>query len=159
MPRPRAWGDIIVDSSISAGTPLNFNLLANLSATDTVTVVRLVGRLWFSPLVSETGDGIMNVDMGIGVSAEEAFSAAVLPDVDDPTEQPARGWLWVDRAVCLNNNTAGLERSTIAEIRFDIRSARKVDRGRLYLQIKPTLSAGSAFAVNTSGRVRALCLT
>ena len=161
MARPRAWGDVLLQSTISSGGALLTDLLANLSPSDTVTVIRLVGDLQFTPsAVSSVVDGTQVIDVGIGVASEEAFLATIVPDANAAGEQPARGWLYVARRVLYQAVDAGpLDRFIYPQFRFDIGSQRKVDRGRLYMTIHNSSDLGASQSVRVTGRVRALCLT
>jgi len=159
MARPRAWGDTMfnVDFPVTA-TQSTTNLLSTLSVLDTVTAVRLVIHMQMvlgTPV--ETVDGVSILDLGIGVAASEAFNAGALPDPDQGGEQPARGWLWRDRLTLTHVDQNSLIWSQ--ELRADIRTMRKVDRGVLYLIMRSTLSAGVYVPFRGVGIIRALCLT
>ena len=161
MRRPRAWGDSNISAVVTSGGSLKVDLLTNLAASDTVTVTRLIGHLTVIPGTSlSVVDGAMAIDIGIGVSALEAFTAGVLPDPDQEQDQPARGWLYATRLLFFRAVGAGpVDTWHYPELHFDVRAARKVDRGVLYLFVKSGAALGSSQDVFISGRVRALCLT
>ena len=160
--RPAAWADTLLSQVITAGTPLTaLDLLAPLAASDTITVVRLLGRIRVVTAIDVNESGVARVDLGVGVAAAEAFTAGVTPDPGVAGDVPARGWLWRD-SVCVatsNSATFGTEVSIWPEVRFDIRSARLVDRGNLYLAADNAVMDGSAMIVRLVGLIRALCLT
>ena len=162
MARPLAWGDTVFSTLMVSATPINaVDLLAQLADSDTVTAMRIVGHLYVAPdPVTTQVDGAYQVDVGIGVTSIEAFAANVVPDPNNPSEVPARGWLWVDRMYCSKRiviDTGMLE--TVGEVRFDIRSARKVDRGVLYLNAFQSNVSGTANNLRLVGRIRVLCAT
>jgi len=114
--------------------------------------------------LSDNIDGGSVVDLAIGVSATEAFNANVVPDPGSPADTPARGWLWKDRLIAVGNSVTGPPAHDVywgTELKADIRSMRKVDRGVLYLamQFDNTLVSGSFLPVSCIGIVRALCAT
>jgi len=161
--RPLAWGDTVVNVALTDAinmTPLN--LLANLTAADTITTMRIVGHLYVRIQNHDLNvSSTQAVDLGIGVSAPEAFIANVLPDPNQDLESPARGWLWTDRLLTSfsNSSTFGIELYERAEVRFDIRSSRKVDKGVLYLNGLSSNIDNSPMTTRLTGRIRVLCAT
>ena len=165
MPRPRAWADNLIGIVLSGdgvqASPVD--LLSELVPADTIMVVRLVGHLYVFPqTLTQTGNYITAVDLGIGVASIEAFNiAGGLLDPNQAGDVPIRNWLWRDRLLIAHENDGGTEDSykSWPEVRFDIRAMRKVDRGRLYLSAVASLSTGTFSTVQLLGSVRALCLT
>ncbi len=161
MPRSRAWGTTMFNALFATdGTQLLTNLLSGLTELDTVTAVRLVVHLGVVPndLLGAI-DGTVFLDVGIGVAAKEAFDAGVVPDPDSGDEMPARGWLWRDR-LWLSRGTDAVGHVMVAEgVRADLRAARRVDRGVLYMVTRSSLCTGTFAAPRLVGLVRALCLT
>ena len=148
--------------ALSAGTPVPQDLLSGMTVSDTITVVRLIGFLKVIPQ-SLTGqiDGVMVVDVGIGVSANEAFVAGVLPDPNIGSDVPSMGWLYRTSLVCVKVHSSGtdFEIADFGEVRFDTRAGRKVDRGRLYINMIAGVVQDTSFPVRVIGLIRALCLT
>jgi len=160
--RPVAWGDKIINKTITANAASdNQDLLLRLTDSDTITVTRIIGDIAVvpeSPL--EAVDGVLAVDMAIGVAAAEAFSVNALPDANVDTEQPARGWLYIVRKTIYIAVGAGpVDRYMLPSWHFDVRAARKVDRGILYVSLSTTTLAGASFTTRWVGRIRALCMT
>ena len=140
-------------------TPLDILVDLGVSRLDTVTIVRLVGQMAVFPdipIVSTTSNQI--IDVGIGVASEQAFTAGAVPQPDQTDEYPARGWLYVATKSLFRGNldTTGEHYPTWE---FDIRSMRKIDKGRLYLAAGNGLGDGTPIVVRFQGRIRALCLT
>ena len=161
MPRPRAWGDTVINQAMTSALQVNTDLLSDLSASDVKTAIRIIGHVVVLPNVpGNVVDGLSRIDLAIGVSAVEAFNANILPDAPASGEVPARGWLWADRLAVLHSTDAnGVVNMHNPEVRFDVRSMRKVDRGILYLQMTTTLISGTFFDLSIVGRIRVLCVT
>jgi len=161
MPRPRAWADTVFNQPLTDAQQVNSDLLVDLPASPVITVVRIIGRLTICPnSITNQISGLTVVDFAIGVSSVEAFTASVLPDADQSVEAPPRGWLWTTRTICIQDrlNTEPASRF-VDQIEFDVRSMRKVDKGRLFLQMENNQASGTAFTVSVIGRVRVLCVT
>jgi len=161
--RRRAWADTRLNGvSLVAGTPFVSDLLVNAPEVDTLTVVRIVADITVQYVVSNTiVDSLSNVDLGIGVSSIEAFAvagAAGLPDPSVDDQYPPRGWIYVNnKPVSQQAESTGVVNS-VAHFEFDIRSMRKIDKGRLFMVMDQTnITVGGAMQI--VGRVRALCLT
>ena len=163
MARPLAWADTLLGVQITSAAGMTaLDLLVDLAAADVKTVMRLVGHLTVvTNSFGTTDDAVMALDVAVGVASREAFDAGVLPDANVDTDVPARGWLWRDRLMCARGNSSGtVEDWHIPEVRFDIRSARKVDRGVLFITAFNNLvSGGSGLTIRLVGIVRALCAT
>ncbi len=160
--RRRAWADRKFNQLVPAAAQSSpIDLLANLPVNPVKTVVRLIGDLFFFPDDrNATVDGVMEIDLGIGVSASEAFVAQVMPDPNVEGDYPTLGWIYVStRAVHFNNSSGTVESWHYPELHFDIRAARKVDKGILYAVWNNTVVDATGFSVRMSGRIRALCLT
>jgi len=162
--RPLAWGDTIFNDVILDGAGLTpiLNLLTELSPSDTVTVTRLIGYVTVVPQDSSLNVHCQQqVSLGIGVASREAFDAGVIPDPNSQSEQPARGWLYRDVRTLLYQNSAtfGVEDFVYPTFVFDVRAARKVDRGVCFLEMVNNNIFGTSMIVRANGIVRALCQT
>ena len=108
MPRPRAWGDkLFRGTDLVAGTAQQFDLLATLTPSDTITVTRLVGHLTMMITVPWSSiTTAMAIHIGIGVASAEAFAlgATALPTLTTAGDTPARGWLYRDIAMASMDN-------------------------------------------------------
>jgi len=159
--RPRAWADILVNqasSSGSAGTPVD--LLVDLPTMTRTTVARIIGDFMaFPDDRNATSDAVMQIDMGIGVASQEAFTAQIVPDPNVQAEYPALGWLYATTQMVLFNNSSGTTEAIVVPVwHFDIRANRKVDKGVLYMTWNNTAADGTGFTVRLVGRLRSLCL-
>ena len=160
--RSRAWADTLLGENISAGGTALKDLLAGAPTVDTLTAIRLLIHVHVSPDLSTVTDGVQVLDVGIGVSSGEAFALGVtaLPEPQDASAYPPRGWIYVDRWVTrANNNASPIDQLLVAEIRADVRAMRRIDKGTMFMFLQSSSTAGSAYGVNVAGRVRVLCLT
>ena len=164
--RNRAWADITIDEGItSSGGRVIKNLLVNAPTVDTLTAVRILGEISFHVQTLSEIEFMQHIDLGIGVASLEAFNVGVtaLPDPLTSTEYPPRGWLYIARRVVTQSLPTGgtptaMYRET-ARFMFDLRAARKIDKGILFLHAVNTNFDGTDSTVSMIGRVRALCLT
>jgi len=159
--RRRTWADRTVDLLIaSAGQTIPIDLLSDLPTTDVKTVTRLIGKLtatYSDPDAAVTS--VQRIDMGIGVAAQEAFSAGIVPDPATQADYPALGWLWVGTMTTMKVNASGTTESFhVPEERWDIGAQRKVDKGVLYFVADNTLISASGASIRITGRIRSLVL-
>ena len=165
MPRHRSWADRRISLTLVPGVPQQLDLLTSLPAMDTATVVRLIGRLSVFPnSIEQQVTGGMIVDIGIGVSAQEAFAVGglSLPDVTVNDDSPIRGWLYRSQMLCVKDHASGVtnEFTFVDQLHFDARAARKVDRGNLYVRFESNTSNGATtFDLRMAGLIRTLVLT
>ncbi len=160
--RPRAWSDILINRSITAGSSsIALDLLVDAPTIDTRTVIRIIGDIGAFPDDRNAAiDGVMEIDMGIGVCSREAFVANVVPDPNVQAEYPSLGWLYITTQLVVQNNASGtIESFLYPQWHFDVGANRKVDKGTLYAAINNTTADDAGFTVRVVGRLRALCLT
>ena len=163
MRRRRAWADQRFDgATLTAGARTISNLLANAPTIDTMTVSRIVGYLDIGlPVLTEIESSHV-IDVGIGVSSLEAFTLGetALPDPQQESEYPPRGWLYVATKLSWQFKAAsGDQQAQHAIFEFDLGGMRKIDKGVLFLSMEGTLNDGAASTPEVVGRVRSLCLT
>ena len=156
--RNRAWADTLIDVGlVDAAAQQSSDLLANAPVTDTITVVRILVDLYgFFHTPSPTVVGAQAIDVGIGVTSFEAFTANATPDVNTDNEYPPRGWLYLTRAVIARYPE---EASEPVHIQADVRSMRRVDKGKLFIALANNSVDGIVQGIHVVGRVRVLCLT
>ena len=159
--RRRAWSDVRVNQVNAANVgSVPIDLGIQQVDKDVKTAVRVIGDLTGFPDDRNAAvDGVMQIEGGIGVASEEAFTAQVVPDPNAQSEYPALGWLYMaSRVVIFNNSSGTTEVLEPATFHFDIRANRKVDRGRLYFVWNNTTADGTGFQVTLVGRIRTLFL-
>ena len=118
-----------------------------------MTVIRTIIRMGLFSNTVAGAWGIMRVDLGIGVASQEAFAAGVLPDPNSATDKPPRGWMWRSQQLVSQNGTG---HQVIFNVDADIRGARKVENGEVYLIGCNTAYVGTQFQVNCVGLIRQL---
>ncbi len=159
--RPRSWTDILINRSITSGSAsIALDLLVDAPARDVSTVIRIIGDIAAFPDDRNAAiDGVMEIDLGIGVCSREAFVANVVPDPNVQAEYPSLGWLYITSQFVIQNNAGGtLEGFVYPQWHFDVGANRKVDKGVLYAAINNTVSDDTGFTVRVVGRLRALSL-
>jgi len=160
--RNRSWADTIFSvAALIAGTPQHSNLLLNAPVVDTLTVVRIIGDLWFHyDPASTIVDSLSLASLGIGVTSIEAFTigGTSLPSPANDAQYPPRGWLYVNsQPVEQQAESTGVV-NHMANFKFDVGAMRKIDKGRLFSTIaNDNIVVGGAMRV--VGRIRVLCLT
>ncbi len=162
--RPGTWVDTRLSAVLADTVAQQFELSGAL-LSDTLTVDRLIGRLRMMPndLQAQVTGG-MNVDLAIGVASETAFDLGTTgtPDVTDVTKFPPRGWLYKSRMWVIKDHATGTasEQLVVDTLAFDLRAARKFDKGSLYVKFESnTTEGGTTYAVRMSGIIRAYILT
>ena len=155
MPRATDWVDTIVGNLAVTGSQANISLITGLDPSDMrgATVIRTLIRLNLASDTTAGAWGWGRVDMAIGISAQEAFTAGVLPDPNIDGDKPPRGWMWRDSVGVSQNGVGG---QVVVPVRADIRGARKVENGEVYLIYTNTAVDGTTFSVRCHGLVRLL---
>ena len=157
MPRRTSWEDMIADSSITSGSFRNLDMLPNLTADETrgTTVTRIIGSInLFSGTVAGAW-GKQIVDIGIGVISEDAFNAGAVPDVNQQSDQPQRGWLYRTRMMVEQNGTGS---QIVYPVRFDVRAQRRIDAGTMFLGFTSAAGTGTSFTVEMAVLTRSLLI-
>ncbi len=160
--RGRAWADTLLSQTLTSGAATaSLNLLTTAPTEDTLTAVRMIINLNVTPTSGlEAVDGAQSVDIGIGVTSGEAFTAGAIPDPNTAGDFPARGWLWRERLVIFRGVGAGpIDTWHYPVVRADIRAARKIDKGRLFITLQLGNMTGAIFDCHVAGIIRVLCLT
>ena len=126
---------------------------------ENMTCVRLIVDLVMAhDVLSETQDyGLVHV--GVAVASAEAFAAGAVPDPETSADYPREGWLYLASAPVGQALPAGGQGVWRYDAKFkaDIRAARKVDRGVLYMILNLVNITNIPSAV-VAGRVRSLFL-
>ena len=163
--RRRAWADIRLTNVVTSGGELTLtDLLPNLAAAETKTVTRLIVDLDCAYQDTNEVEGTNVVDLGVAVCSEEAFllGTTAVPDPNQSDEYPQFGWLYIATRMVMQSLPTGGTPTAMwrynAVFKADIRTQRKVDRGRLFLKLQNT-SVNNGQSIQVIGRVRALCLT
>ncbi len=106
MPRRASdWIDSLVGLATATGGQSNVSLMSGVAPVN-VRRQTLVRTLIELSLYSTTVAGVWGtqiVDIGIGITSQEAFAAGVLADPDTANDQPSRGWIYRTRRVVAQN--------------------------------------------------------
>jgi len=156
--RGTVWADITVSVLLATATQSVLSLHPLLlSANFNLTVIRTILYLELKPASPSTVIGTSQIDMGIGITSVEAFTAGVVADPVVVTDYPSRGYLWRARRFVTDLGVAGgpaIPTSVIVEM--DSSAMRKLDKGELYIVVENNPHSGAAFTVDVHGLVRTL---
>jgi len=154
MPRrPGFWADTVVSQNVNPATPAVIDLMAQLNLDERrgITADRLIIRLWFSDVAAAAQAGISTLDLGIGVSSNEAFALGItaLPNPNTRDDRPALGWMFRTRVLMVETTVNRL----VTELKEDIRASRRINSGTLTL-VAEQLDIVGAVTVRMAGIVR-----
>jgi len=155
MPRMTDWIDTVLALSIPTGGQANLSLITGAAPINMrgVTLIRTIINL---NIISETTAGawgIQQLDMAIGITSQEAFAAGTLPDPVTSGDKPSRGWIWRDSVGVSQNGVAG---GVLVRVQQDIRGARKIENGELFIVCNSTARQGTTFQSQLFGVIRCL---
>ena len=153
--RPTDWMDSIISLGVANNNQNNEGLSTALVPADSAraTVIRTIVSLDIHSQTVAGAWGTQIVHLGIGIASQESFTAGVLPDADVSTDRPIRGWMWRTSLVVSQN---GVGSQVVFPVRADIRGARKIETGEVYLKIHNTSSYGTSFLIECDGLIRML---
>jgi len=155
MPRETDWIDTNVDFTIASGAQAFVSLITGAAPINMrgVTLTRLIISLGFTSTTVAGLWGIQQVDMGIGVTSQEAFAAGSLPDPSVPADKPQYGWVWkTSKAISQN----GIGAVAVFDVMADARGQRRIQNGEVYFVADNTALLGTSFVVNCRGLIRML---
>ena len=153
--RPTDWMDNVISLGLANGGQAIVGLSSALVPADSAraTVVRSIIRLNLHSQTVAGAWGVQTIHLAIGIASQEAFAAQVTPDPNISTDKPARGWLWRDTKVVSQNGVGGV---VVFDVQADIRGARKIENGEVYLAVHSEGSQGTSFTVEIDGLIRQL---
>ncbi len=158
MPRRATdWIDTVIDRSVASGAQDLFSLMTGVAPVNVrrQTLVRTLISLDFYSESAAGAYGIQQLDIGIGITSQEAFAAGVVADPEVAADQPSRGWIYRTRMGVAQN---GVGTQIIYSLRADIRASRKLDDGEGYFVVTNTTERGTSFSVHELGIIRQLWL-
>ena len=157
MARMTDWQDTIVSELVPSNSTAFNSLLGTLTPADTrgVTLIRTLVRLDFASNTVAGAWGHNQLDFGIGITSQEAFGVGVtaLPDPNISNDKPARGWVHRSTQGVAQN---GVGSPVVFSLTADIRGARKIENGELFLIMANIAIQGTAFGINVRGLIRCL---
>ena len=157
--RQTVWFDTLHDNTIGSSGVLNETLLTGMSnivqRTQGMTLLRTIICHDYSYAIHDSGEGSQVLDVGIQLATQEAFAAGVLPDVEDDSEFPNRGWIYRCRHK-LHGFAADQPMVDVRTVYRDLRSQRKLENAELIITFKNTVDSGAASSVQIVGITRCL---
>ena len=162
---PTLWADTLPNMTVALGVGgiTSVDLLTNFDfrpgRADRMTLTRTIIGIDIARTVHDSGEGSEQVFLGIGVIGKEAFLAGgtAIPDPFDPTEWPARGWIW-KAAYRVFGFAADQPAVFNVRVDLDIRAQRKLENGTCFITAHNTIFEGSNSTINVSGLIRQLWL-
>ena len=155
--RGTSWYDTNVNvqaASGSASTALAL-LPADVLARDIpgLTIVRTLVDLSIHPAVPFSSFGGQRLIIGAGIVTADAFLAGALPDLNAPSEEPIRGWMFKNNRFSFQSENS----FQFGDLFLDIHSQRKLDLDtEVYFQVFNEALTGASFAAEVSGLIRLL---
>jgi len=152
------WDDSLMSITVGSGST-NISVLSSVPGgqSEGFTLVRCLVHLSFQEGAIPSVNGGQAVAAGIGLATKEAIAlgATALPDPNTNTEQPIGDWVWRQRVYVAYDNTNVVQPAVIDK---DVRSARKLAGGQLYLSVRSVPVFGTAQTIRVIGLVRCLIL-
>jgi len=155
MPRKTDWVDTIVGLTPAAGGQDSVTLLTGLTANEMrgATMIRTILRLAFGSTSVAGAWGVSRIDIAIGIISQEAFAAGAFPDPNTAGDRPPRGWIWRTTVAATQN---GIGTPIMVQLEADIRGARKIEAGNLFILAQNTALRGTGFTATVDGICRVL---
>ncbi len=158
MPRRASdWIDTNIGFQTATGAQTLTSLMTGVAPVNVrrQTLVRtIIGLSLYSASVAGAW-GTQTIDLGIGITSQEAFAAGVVADPITSGDQPSRGWIYRNRLVATQNGIGG---AVMTRLEVDIRAARKLDDGECYLVLNNSTDLGTSFTPQVTGLIRQLWL-
>ena len=155
------WTDTGFNNIVVVGTQLVSSMMGSLDMTETrlgqLTLLRTILGLDIGASVHDQGEGSQRLAIGLGIASQEAFAAGVLPDPNQDSDFPPRGWIWraAYRVYGFAADQPAIDRQRVD---MDLRSRRKLENGISYLVADNIDVEGSGGSVRIVGRIRQLWL-
>jgi len=153
--RATDWVDTRLGLTIPVSGQFLSSLLSGLTQEELrgATIVRTILTLGVCSETVAGAWGNMVIDLAIGIVSREAFAAGVVPDPVVDRDTPARGWMWRTQRVISQNGVGG---QVVFDVTADIRGARKVENGNVFIVANSSVLDGTTFVMTVRGMVRLL---
>ena len=145
--RQTDWMDTVVGDAAATGTQASRSLITGLAPSNMrgTTAIRTLVSLDFASSTVAGAWGLQRVDFAIGMTSQEAFAAGTLPDPAISSDRPSRGWIY-RTSLLVSQNGSGAP--IVFPVRADIRGARKIENGEMFLVFDNTAIDGTTFTVH-----------
>ena len=154
--RITAWDDEKIGISVADGTQVTNLLTQNVADPEKrgCTLVRLIYHMWFGANAPGAVNGTMRLSIGIGLTSDDAFAAAAVPEATVMADYPVAGWVYRDIIAVMDSVDA--HDHAPVEVYRDLRVQRKLDRSSLFVNHEAEAHIGTGFAVALTGIIRCL---
>ncbi len=155
MARATEWQDTLISQTVVSAGQTVFSLMGDIAQREQrgLTVIRTLIRLSTHSSSIAGAYGVQLLDIGIGVTSQEAFTAGIVPDPATALDKPRLGWVYRTRHAVSQN---GIGSVVMHDLVADVRGARKVDNGELFCIFQNGSSTGTDFSTVTQGIIRCL---
>ncbi len=155
MARPTDWVDTVLNTSVASGSQGVQSIMTGLTPADLrgCTLIRTLISLQAHSTAVAGAWGIQQLHVGIGIGSQDAVALSAVPDPAISSEKPARGWIYRTTKGVTQN---GVGTRIMTEWTADVRGARKVENGEIYIVFDNTVVRGTAFTVGLAGLIRLL---
>ena len=149
------WVDSRLSRTVANGGQDQVSLMGSGDLADFrgATLIRTIVRLNICSTTVAGAFGVQRASQGIGVASREAQVGGVVPDPDTADDAPARGWIWRNSRMIAQN---GIGAVVVFDAYADIRAARKVDNGAVFLITENFAVTGTTFNLHVEGLIRLL---
>jgi len=156
------WVDRLLDEQVASGTVNQTNnLFQTIPISESrvgMTIMRTILCLDVAHLIPDSGEGIQNVAMGIGITGADAFASNVVADPEIDADFPMGGWVFRCRV-----RTYGFAADSPSVynrvIERDLRGKRKVNNGEVFWVTSNLPEQGTPSTIVVHGIVRMLILS
>ena len=149
--------NLVVAEAGQTFTSLMTGLASAATRLEGMTLLRTICRWDIAFTVHDSGEGSQMVDIGLGVTSQEAMTVGVIPDPNSDTDYPTRGWIYRGRWRVFGF-AADDPAIDVARIDLDLRSRRRLDNGEAYLVANNNNVDGSSSSISVVGVTRQLWL-
>ena len=155
--RKTDWIDTHVNSTLTLNTEERIDLMGTIDQDEArgLTIARILLCLTLTANPLGGVDGVVRVNIGVGVAFREAFNAGIVPDPETSPEEPQLGWLYRCTYAVVDDTVPGYPYPLIKE---DLHAQRKLDSGNLYMVVMNRVGYGTSFNVQMIGIIRTLVL-
>ena len=153
------WVDTLINHDVTNNSQLLLSLVTGFTSEElrlaSMTLMRTIVGFDIGYTVHDSGEGSQSIDIGIGVTSQEAFAANTVPDPNVDSDFPTRGWIFRARGRIFG---FAADQPMVYSWRVDrdLRSRRKLENGECYVAFNNFSVEGVASTVRVNGLIRQL---